>query len=158
MDQADDRVNEDADVLDSDAGIPLLGLGLGGTEPAEEAAPLGPEPASLLPGVLPGELEPVEEVALLDPSGTRNHCQKRQPSFCCSGRGQGLWNALVCSGNNRRKEAWQCVDAEPIPRLFSETTCVSGLRCPAKSRKSRRANFPFVLRRSSRQPAKVPGC
>ena len=100
VDQADDRVIEDADVPDSDSDVPLLGLGLGETEPAEVATPLGAEPSSLLPGVLPGELEPVEEVALLDPSGTQNHCQKRQPSFCCSGRGHGLWNALVCSGNS----------------------------------------------------------
>ena len=62
--QTDDQVLEDADVLDSDSDVPLLGLGLGETEPAEVVAPLGPEPASLLPGVLPGELEPVEEVAL----------------------------------------------------------------------------------------------
>ena len=66
VDQADDQAIEDADVLDSDSDIPLLGLGLGETEPAEVAAPLGPEPASLLPGALPGEPEPVEEVALLE--------------------------------------------------------------------------------------------
>ena len=66
VDQADDQVIEDADVLDSDSDVPLLGLGLGETEPAEVAAPLGPEPASLLSGVLPGEPEPGEEVALLE--------------------------------------------------------------------------------------------
>ena len=66
VDQADGQVIEDADILDSDSDVPLLGLGLGETEPAEKVAPLGPEPASLLPGILPGEPEPVEEVALLD--------------------------------------------------------------------------------------------
>ena len=66
IDQADDRVIEDADVLDSDSDVALLGLGLGETEQAEVAALLGPEPAPLLPGVLPGEPEPVEEVALLE--------------------------------------------------------------------------------------------
>ena len=32
VDQADDQVIEDADVLDSDSDVPLLGLGLGETE------------------------------------------------------------------------------------------------------------------------------
>jgi hypothetical protein len=65
VDQTDDQLLEDADILDSDSDVPLLGLGLGETEPAEKVAPLGPEPASLLPEILPGEPEPVEEVALL---------------------------------------------------------------------------------------------
>ena len=32
VDQADDRVKEDVDVLDLDSDVPLLGLGLGGTD------------------------------------------------------------------------------------------------------------------------------
>ena len=64
--QTDDQVIENADILDLDSDVPRLGLGLGETEPAEVAVPLGPEPESLLPGVPQGEPEPVEEVALLD--------------------------------------------------------------------------------------------
>ena len=64
VDQADDQVIDDAEVLDSDSDVPLLGIGLGETEPAEVAASLRPEPALLLPGALPGEPDPVEEVAL----------------------------------------------------------------------------------------------
>ena len=66
VDQTENQLIEDADILDSDSDVPLLGLGHGETEPAEKVAPLGPEPVSLLPGILPGEPEPVEEVALLD--------------------------------------------------------------------------------------------
>ena len=65
VDQNEDQLLGDADILDSDSDVPLLGLGLGETEPAEIVAPLGPEPASLLPGILPGEPEPVEEVRCL---------------------------------------------------------------------------------------------
>ena len=64
--QTDDQVIEDADVLALDSDVPLLRLGLGETKFAEVVALLGPEPASLLPGILPGEPEPVEEVALLE--------------------------------------------------------------------------------------------
>ena len=44
----------------------MLELGLGETEPAEKVVPFGPGIGALLLGLLPGEPEPVEEVALLD--------------------------------------------------------------------------------------------
>ena len=43
VDQADDQVIDDAKVFDSDSDVPLLGLELGETEPAEVAASHGPE-------------------------------------------------------------------------------------------------------------------
>ena len=72
MDQADDRVIEDADVLDSDSDVPLLGLGLGGTGPAEAAAPLGTEPAEVAllsrgPASFPENVKSKR---------TKNHCRK----------------------------------------------------------------------------------
>ena len=87
VDKTEDRAIEDADILDSDSDVPLLGLGHGETEPAEKVAPLGTEPA---------------EVAVLsrEPVNFPNGCPKRENEkplpettnrcFSCSGSGQGL--------------------------------------------------------------------
>ena len=47
VDHTEDRAIEDADILDLDTDVPLLGLGHGETEPAEKAAPLGTKPAEV---------------------------------------------------------------------------------------------------------------
>ena len=39
VDQTEDQLLEDADILDSDSDVPLLGLGLGENEPAEKVTP-----------------------------------------------------------------------------------------------------------------------
>ena len=87
VDQAEDRAIEDADILDSDSDVPLLGLGHGETEPAEIVAPLGTEPAEVAvlsrePVNFPNEC-PKQENGKALPE-TANHC------LFCSGSGQGL--------------------------------------------------------------------
>ena len=180
IDQSDDQVIDDAEVLDSDSDVPLLGLGLGETSQPKwqlrsdlkrRHCCLEPCLASLSQS---RRWRCSNDAADVSPSvpvspDRRQVCEVRQNHrntkpllettghrFTAVAEVKGSEEpcfALNTAGRKRRGNA-RC---RARPKIVSKTTNVLGLRPPAHSRKSCRAGFSPVLRRSSRQPAKPLG-
>ena len=87
VDHTEDRAIEDADILDSDTDVPLLGLGHSETEPAEKVAPLGTKPAER--AVV--SKEPVNFPSEFPKQGDEQTLAGNHEPLCfCSGSSQGL--------------------------------------------------------------------